>query len=270
MQRQQRNLLKGLTFQTQNPAGKLRLWEIFQKKGNCQITQHSRYVQLFQYNTTKYPESVQQQTCHSSQGLFLCLLPLNTGIIQSFKVKYRKKCACCVLTQITNDSDPSKIDIANDNLQAIEWVFEARKEIFNDINYLEKCGNKSSNEVDEKFVNLFKELTSEMQTDSEMTAEYFNFDGEGYTSSPVINSDKVNWRWTPIEASLNAYIFVGKVVRDNSSDGDSNDGNDHENLKVKLLVSLRQGYVVKFPTQVMRKTICRSLFPIRQLIRIFL
>lgn len=53
-----------------------------------------------------------------------------------------------------------------------------------------------------------------MQTDSEMTAEYFNFDGEGYTSSPVINSDKVDWRWTPIEASLNAYIFVGKVVRD--------------------------------------------------------
>ena len=129
-------------------------------------------------------------------------------------MKHRKKCACCVLTQITHDSDASKTAIANDNLQAIEWVFEAQKEILDDINYLEKCGNKSNNEVNEKFVNLFKELTSEMQTDSEMTAEYFNFDGEGYTSSPVINSDKVNWRWTPIEASLNAYIFVGKVVRE--------------------------------------------------------
>lgn len=164
LQRQQRNLLKGLTFQAQNPAGKLRLWEIFQKKGNCQITQHSRYVQLFQYNTTKYPESVQQQTCHSSQGLFLCLLPLNTGIIQSFKVKYRKKCACCVLTQITNDSDASKIANANDNLQTIQWVFDAWKEIFNEIieSYLEKCGDRNNSEVDEAFVNLFKELTSEM------------------------------------------------------------------------------------------------------------
>ena len=71
---------------------------------------------------------------------------------------------CCVLTQITNDSDASKIANANDNLQTIQWVFDAWKEIFNEIieSYLEKCGDKNNNEVDEAFVNLFKELTSEM------------------------------------------------------------------------------------------------------------
>ena len=71
---------------------------------------------------------------------------------------------CCVLTQITNDSDASKIANANDNLQTIQWVFDAWKEIFNEIieSYLEKCGDKSNNEIDEAFGNLFKELTSEM------------------------------------------------------------------------------------------------------------
>ena len=71
---------------------------------------------------------------------------------------------CCVLTQITNDSDASKIANANDNLQTIQWVFDAWKEIFNEIieSYLEKCGDRNNSEVDEAFVNLFKELTSEM------------------------------------------------------------------------------------------------------------
>ena len=44
----------------------------------------------------------------------------------------------------------------------------------------------------------------------------------------------------PFEASLEEYVSVGKVVRDNNSDGDNNDGTNHENLKVELLVSLRQ------------------------------
>ena len=44
----------------------------------------------------------------------------------------------------------------------------------------------------------------------------------------------------PIEASLEEYVSVGKVVKDNNSDGDNNDGTNHENLKVELLFSLHQ------------------------------
>lgn len=68
---------------------------------------------------------------------------------------------CHVLTQITNtnDQDPSKIANANNNLQATQLVFDAWKEVFNEIkeNCFEKCGDKSNNMVDEEFVNLVKE-----------------------------------------------------------------------------------------------------------------
>ena len=41
-----------------------------------------------------------------------------------------------------------------------------------------------------------------------------------------------------VEASLDGNVSVGKVVRDNNSDGDNNDGKDHENMDVEFVASL--------------------------------
>ena len=110
-------------------------------------------------------------------------------------------------------------------------MFDDCKQVFHETrkNCLEKYGDDSNDEVDEKFISLFKQLNSEMQTDSDMTVEHSNFDHEVCTSFPVITSDKVNLRWMPIKASLEEYVSVGKVRRDNNSDGDNNNGKDNEN-----------------------------------------
>ena len=86
--------------------------------------------------------------------------------------------------------------------------------------------------------NLSIWLKNKIQIDSDMTAEYSNFDDEACISSPAINSNKVNWRWTHVEATLDGNVSVGKVVRDNNSDGDNNDGKDHENMDVEFVASL--------------------------------
>ena len=128
------------------------------------------------------------------QNFSLCLQPLNLGIIQSFKVKYRKKVMCCELTWITSDHEASNGYLMIVNRSSMRPEKTALKNMVTIVT--------SNDEVDEKFISLFIQLNSQMQTDSDMTVEHSNFDYEVCTSLPVITSDKVNLRWIPIKASL--------------------------------------------------------------------
>ena len=96
-------------------------------------------------------------------------------------------------------------------------------------NYFAKCGitekivEDNNQELDEKFANLVKELTSQIYSD--FTAEeYIDFNAEMCTAEPAIDSDQVD----QIEASRNVCIEENlhgpmKVVEEDSDDGDEDE-----------------------------------------------
>ena len=47
-----------------------------------------------------------------------------------------------------------------------------------------------------------------------------------YTALPAINSGKVNWRHSSIEARIEEYVVVGQ--EDNNNEGGNNDGSDNK------------------------------------------
>lgn len=113
------------------------------------------------------------------------LPPLDPGIIQSFKVKYRKK-----LTGLAEDRSASEIASTIAILQAIDLVFKSYNEV--SLNTIENCFAKCRIvgetaeycvELDD-FVDLFNELTKETDNmDNQMTGDrYANFDNEECTS----------------------------------------------------------------------------------------
>ena len=53
------------------------------------------------------------------------LQPLDAGIIQNFKVKYRKKLVRFVLTLIAENLSESEIAFTADILQAIQWTIKS-------------------------------------------------------------------------------------------------------------------------------------------------
>ena len=119
------------------------------------------------------------------------LQPLDAGIIQNFKVKYRKRLLKHVLGRINEHFSVTRI-IKNVNiLMAIQWTQEAWKGVTGMAirNCFEKCGMVKSNEnlveVEEddlEFEALVRELSPDMPA-----AEYVYFGADIPTSEPMIN-----------------------------------------------------------------------------------
>ena len=70
------------------------------------------------------------------------LQPLDAGIIQNFKVQYRKRPVKYVLARINEYSSATQIIKDVYILMAIQWAQEAWKEVTGRTinNYFEKCG----------------------------------------------------------------------------------------------------------------------------------
>ena len=72
----------------------------------------------------------------------LRLQPLDAGVIQNFKVTYRKRLVKCVLARINEYSSATSIIKDVNILMAIRWAQEAWKEVTGTTtkNRFEKCG----------------------------------------------------------------------------------------------------------------------------------
>ena len=77
------------------------------------------------------------------------LQPLDAGIIQYFRVEYRKRLIKYVLLTMLKDASATKIVKSVYVLVAIRWLQEAWKEVTNLTikNCFEKCGIKGDNEL---------------------------------------------------------------------------------------------------------------------------
>ena len=138
---------------------------------NRQMVKEERNIILFLDNATVHPTSL-VDTFSSIKVVFLPknttsrFQPLDAGIIQSFKSKYRQKLIRYVIARVKEDSLASEIQKQIDVLQAIEWVAKAWKEVTAETikNCFAKCGfTEETSEikdgiVDEEFNALFEEL----------------------------------------------------------------------------------------------------------------
>lgn len=202
---------------------------------NNQMVREKRNVILFLDNATVHPATLVDKFSNIKivflpKNTTSRLQPLDAGIIQSFKSKYRKRLMRHVIARIKEDLLASEIAKEIDVLQAIEWVVKAWEEVTDETikNCFAKCGfTKEISEieddvVDEEFNALFEELTD---SNSGITAEeYIDFDIETSTSAPAIISDTVDWRVSSVQLCVSEYnrkeLGNDVEVREVSSDDD--------------------------------------------------
>ena len=126
------------------------------------------------------------------------LQPLDAGIIQNFKVKYRKSLVKDVLSRINDNASVAEIVQDVNIIMAIQWVQRAWKDVtpLTVKRCFEKSGFSEGDDelmedvdVDEEFSALVKELSSDVSPD-----EYVDFDAELATAESGIKIDTLGWR----------------------------------------------------------------------------
>ncbi|XP_057305262.1 tigger transposable element-derived protein 4-like [Hydractinia symbiolongicarpus] len=158
---------------------------------NRKLVLEDRKVILFLDNAPCHPESIigqfsQIKIVFLPKNTTSRLQPLDAGIIQNFKVKYRKRLVKYVLARIQENTSATEIVKA--------------------INVL-KCGIKrDSEEIEEndgdddlEFEALVKEFTTDLSA-----AEYVNFDANVPASEPMINELEIDWRQKVRHDSIDA------------------------------------------------------------------
>ena len=218
---------------------------------NHQMRKQGRKVILFLDNATVHPTSLIDMYSNIKivflpKNTTSCLQPLDAGIIQSFKTKYRKKLKLYVIARINDDLTASEIAQGIDILQAITWVADSWKEVSVETikNCFAKCDitdqivQDKDNLVDEEFNSLFNEL---VYPECDMTVEeYADFDVETCSSLPPINSDMVDWRVSSVKACVTEYLQkeygdVNEVDLDSDDDKDDGDDNDDNEVNSKVV-----------------------------------
>ena len=131
---------------------------------NHQMRKQGRKVILFLDNATVHPTSLIDmynniKIVFLPKNTFSRLQPLDVGIIQSFKTKYRKKLMRYVITLINDDLTASEIAKGIGILQAITWVADSWKEVcckncFTKCGITDQIGQDEDDLVDEGFNSL--------------------------------------------------------------------------------------------------------------------
>ena len=220
---------------------------------NRKLVFEDRKVILFLDNATCHPESMigqflQFKIIFLPKNTTSRLQPLDVGIIQNFKVKYRKRLVKYVLARIQEDASATQTVKGVDVLVVIRWLQEAPKEVTNLTikNCFEKCGIKGDNELmdveeddDLEFEALVKEVTTDISA-----AEYANFDENVPASEPMINEFEIHWRQRVREDSINAIqnpTIASDQVEEIFDDDGSNDENDElkqESIGFKDIITM--------------------------------
>ena len=191
------------------------------EKLNYIMNVENRNVLLFLGNAPVHPENLVEKY-RNIKIVFLPknttsrLQPLDTGIIKNFKVQYRKKLLRHVIARISNDRSAPDIAKEVDILQAITWVAAAWKEVSETTikNCFAKCGivqqvaENDESKLDDKFAELFKEITEINEAESNFTAEeYIDFDNEISSFHPPVTSEMVvDWKPASIRECFNEYV----------------------------------------------------------------
>ncbi|XP_057305270.1 tigger transposable element-derived protein 6-like [Hydractinia symbiolongicarpus] len=124
---------------------------------NRKLVLEDRKVILFLDNAPCHPESIigqfsQIKIVFLPKNTTSRLQPLDAGIIQNFKVKYRKRFVKYVLARIQENTSETEIVKAINVLVAIRWIQDAWKEVSSSTikNCFQKCGIKrDSEEIEE-------------------------------------------------------------------------------------------------------------------------
>jgi len=204
---------------------------------NNQMIKEKRKVILFLDNATVHPPSLVGKFSNIKivflpKNTTSRLQPLDAGIIQSFKCKYRKKLMRFVIARSKDDVLASEITKQVDVLQAIEWIAKAWGEVSVDTikNCFKKCGfdensNQDDDDNDEKVLDEeFKALFDELADSSMTQEEYIDFDIEVCTSYPEINSDEVDWKVSSVSKCVSEYLNKESGNEENpESDPESED-----------------------------------------------
>ena len=252
--------------------------EAVRARFNRKLILEDRKVILFLDNATCHPKSMigqfsQIKTVFLPKNTTSRLQPLDAGIIQIFKVKYRKRLVKYVLARILEDASTAEIVKGLDVLVAIRWIQEAWKEVSNSTikNCFEKCGIKGDNgpmEVEKDDHLEFEALVKEFTTDIS-TVEYANFDANVPTSEPMINEFEIDWRQRVRDDSIKAIQnreISNDQVEEISDDGEGNDENDESEQEVRnfkeiitVLDKMRRCLVFDDESQGMLSTITRKI-----------
>ena len=227
-------LSKIMYFSDQKSWMQVEIMEKILENLNNQMVKEKRKVILFLDNATVHPPSLIDKYSNV-KVVFLPknttsrLQPLDAGIIQSFKSKYRTKLMRFVIARTKEDCLASEIAKQVDVLQAIEWVAKAWEEVSTDTikNCFRKCGfdqnsygNDDEKVLDDEFKALFDELA-----DSSMTAEeYIDFDIETCSSAPAVNADEVDWKASSVKKCVSEYLRKeAGIEEDRESDRDESE-----------------------------------------------
>ena len=168
------------------------------------------------------------------------LQPLDAGIVQSFKTKYRKKLMSYLTAPKNDDLFASEIAKGIDILQAITRVADTWKEVsvekikncFAKCDITEQTSEDEDDIVDKEFNALFNELAdSECYMKGE---EYANL--ETCSSLPAINSDMVDWRVSSVKACSTEYLRkecddLNEGASDNDDDKEDDDDADSNDVE---------------------------------------
>ena len=152
--------------------------------------------------------------------------PLDAGIIQNFKAKYRNRLVKYVLAGINEYSSATQIIEDVSTLMAIRWAQEAWKEVTGTTikNCFEKCGiinNGDLMEIEEENLE-FETFVQELCLHVSAT-DYVNFDANIPSSEPLINEHKNDWRQKSQEDCINVVLNENNI-----SQGISDDDNDDD------------------------------------------
>ena len=220
---------------------------------NRKLILEDRKVILFLDNATRHPESMigqflQIKIVFLAKNTTSRLQPLDTEIIQNFKVKYRKTLVKYVLARIQEDASTTQIVKGADVLVAIQWIQEAWKEVSNSTikNCFEKCGIKGDNELmeaekddDLEFEALAKEFTMDISA-----VEFAIFNANVPASEPMINEFEIDWqqrvRDDNIKAIQNREISNDQVeeISDDAEGNDENDESEQEVMSFKETITV--------------------------------
>lgn len=226
-------LSKIMYFSDQKSWMQVEIMEKILETLNNQMVKEKRKVILFLDNATVHPPSLVDKYSNI-KVVFLPknttsrLQPLDAGIIQSFKSKYRMKLMRFVIARTKEDVLASEIAKQVDVLQAIEWVAKAWEEVSTNTikNCFKKCGfdqnsygNDDEKILDDEFKALFDELA-----DSSMTPEeYIDFEIETCSSAPAVNADEVDWKVSSVGKCVNEYLRNEAGIEEDRESDESED-----------------------------------------------
>ena len=122
------------------------------------------------------------------------LQPLDAGIIQNFKIRYRKLLLKFVISRVNDKKTASEIVKEVDVLKAIRWVKEAWNQV--DEETIRKCFRKCG------FIpEVCEEIESNDQIDTEFEEFVRRIDGDASSADYIDADDMVSFCREPIDLS---------------------------------------------------------------------